>query len=186
MFAFSLYEAMDNLIGRGSEVFYSMLSRKPEADRAAFFARTCRRVAGHPLPGLVPAAVLIPWAFRFICWRPEFQMSALLLGVLTARLAMRAVGHLQFMYLAMNRRTIVTTRAYVVSLTILATTFGWWVQEYGVLGVALSSVVAMTTFTLTQTIQMVWRREATPWPALIALGWTASAVAGVLLLYARN
>jgi hypothetical protein len=30
---------------------------------------------------------------------------------------------------------------------------------------------------------MVRRREASPWPALIALGWTAVAVAGVLLLY---
>jgi hypothetical protein len=43
----------------------------------------------------------------------------------------------------------------------------------------------MTTFTLAQTVQMVRRREASPWPAIIALGWTSVAVAGVLLIYGR-
>ena len=66
-----------------------------------------------------------------------------------------------------------------------ASTFVIWVQTFGlgVVGIAISSVVAMTTFTLAQTLQMVYRREASPWPTLIALGWTAVAVAGVLALH---
>jgi hypothetical protein len=162
-----------------------MLSRKPEAERPAFFARTGRRVAVYLLPAVVPVALVIPWAFRLVYTRPEFQLSALLLGVLTARLAMRAIGHLQFMYLAMNRRTIVTTRAYVISLVVLAGTFAAWVGEFGVLGVAYSSVLSMSTFTLAQTIQMVWQGESRPWPALIAVGWTAVAVGGVWLLHGQ-
>ena len=73
---------------------------------------------------------------------------------------------------------ILATRAYVVSLAILAGTFVFWVQTLGLreLGLAVSSVLAMTTFTLAQTIQMVRRREASPWPAVISLGWTALAV----------
>jgi len=30
---------------------------------------------------------------------------------------------------------------------------------------------------------MVQRREASPWPAVVALGWTALAVVGVLVLH---
>ena len=56
--AWSLAEAMDVLISRGSEVFYSMLSRQPEGPaRAAFFRRTARRIALYLLPGLVLAAI---------------------------------------------------------------------------------------------------------------------------------
>ena len=65
--AWSLAEALDNLIGRGSEVFYSMLSRNPLGEeRAAFFRRTARRVALYLYPGLVVAAVIAPLAFRIV------------------------------------------------------------------------------------------------------------------------
>jgi O-antigen/teichoic acid export membrane protein len=182
--AWSLAEAMDNLIGRGSEVFYSMLSRKQGADRAAFFHRTARRVALYLIPGLVVAAVVAPWVFQ-ILYPPNFHGAAVLFGLLTARLIMRATGHLQFMYVMSRAEVHLATRAYLVSLVILAATFVVWVQalDLGVLGVALSSVLAMTTFTLAQTHQMVRRGEASAWPGLIALGWTVVAVVGVLLVH---
>jgi len=183
--AWSLAEALDNLIARGSEVFYSMLSRKEEgADRAAFFRRTARRITLYLIPGLVFAAIVAPWVFKLLYARP-FHGAAVLFGLLTARLIMRATSHLQFMYLMMRGEVRLATRAYVVSLAILAATFVVWVQTLGlgVIGLAISSVVAMTTFTLAQTIQMVQRREASPWPALIALGWTTISVVGVLLLH---
>jgi O-antigen/teichoic acid export membrane protein len=183
--AWGLAEAMDNLISRGSEVFYSMLSRKAEGpERAAFFRRTARRIALFLLPGIVLAALVAPWAFNLL-YPQKFHGAAILLGLLTARLVMRATSQVQFMHLMMRGEVILATRAYVVSLAILASTFVLWVQtlELHELGLAVSSVLAMTTFTLAQTVQMVRRREASPWPALIALGWTAVAVAGVLLLY---
>jgi O-antigen/teichoic acid export membrane protein len=185
--AWGLAEALDNLISRGSEVFYSMLSRKPEGpERAAFFRRTARRVALFLLPGLVLAALVAPWAFHLLYPR-EFHGAGILLGLLTARLIMRATSQLQFMYLMMRGEVILATRAYMVSLVILAGTFVLWVQVLGLkeLGLAVSAVLAMTTFTLAQTFQMVRRTHASPWPAIIGLGWTAVAVAGVLLLHAR-
>jgi O-antigen/teichoic acid export membrane protein len=183
--AWNLAEAVDNLIARGSEVFYSMLARKAVGEeRSAFFRRTASRVAIFLIPGLVVAAILAPWAFK-IYFRPEFHGGAVLFGILTARLIMRATGQLQFMYLMMRGEVMLATRAYVVSLAILAPTFVLWIQTLGlgVLGVAISSVLAMTTFTLAQTIQMVRRGRAAPWPALIGLGWTAVAIACVLLIY---
>jgi O-antigen/teichoic acid export membrane protein len=182
--AWSLAEAMDTLISRGSEVFYSMLSRKDAEERRAFFQRTARRVALYLIPVLAVGAVVAPWVFELI-FPPRFQGAAILLGLLTARLIMRATGHLQFMYLMMRGEVFVATRAYVVSLAILAATFVLWVQVLGlgVVGMAVSSVVAMTTFTLAQTGQMVRRRETSPWPALAALVWTVLAVAGVVLFH---
>jgi hypothetical protein len=38
----------------------------------------------------------------------------------------------------------------------------------------------MTTFTLAQTMVMVRKGEASPWPALVGLFWTSIAVAAVL------
>jgi O-antigen/teichoic acid export membrane protein len=183
--AWSLAEAMDNLIARGSEVFYSMLSRKAEgAERAAFFRRTARRITLYLIPALVLAALVAPWLFELLYAKP-FHGAAVLFGLLTARLIMRATAQIQFMYLMMRGEVRLATRAYVVSLGLLAATFVIWVQTLGlgVVGIAISSVLAMTTFTLVQTVQMVYRREASPWPALIALGWTAVAVAGVLALH---
>lgn len=183
--AWSLAEALDNLIARGSEVFYSMISRKAEGDeRKAFFRRTARRVTLYLIPGLVLAALLAPWVFKLL-YPPKFHGAAVLFGLLTARLIMRATSHLQFMYLMMRGEVRLATRAYVFSLAILAATFVVWVQTLGlgVLGLAISSVLAMTTFTLAQTVQMVHRREASPWPALIALAWTAFSVASVLALH---
>lgn len=185
IFAWGQAEALDVLISRGSEVFYSMLSRKAEgADRAAFFRRTARRVALFLLPGLVLAAAVAPWAFELL-YPAKFHGAAVLFGLLTARLIMRATAQIQFMYLMMRGEVYLATRAYLVSLAILAGTFVVWVQVLGlgVLGVAVSSVLGMTTFTLTQTVQMVRRREASPWPALLALGWTTVAVALVLALH---
>jgi O-antigen/teichoic acid export membrane protein len=186
--AWSLAEAMDTLIARGSEVFYSMLSRKAEGEeRAAFFRRTARRVAIYLLPGLVVLAIVAPWFFKLL-YPIQFHDAAILVGLLTARLLMRATGHLQFMYLMMRGEVYLATRAYVISLALLAATFVVWVQVLGlgVLGMAVSSVLAMATFTLAQTGQMVARREASPWPALAALVWTAVAVGGVLLIYGRT
>jgi O-antigen/teichoic acid export membrane protein len=185
--AWSLAEAMDNLISRGSEVFYSMLSRKAESgEGAAFFRRTATRITLFLVPGIVLVALVAPWAFELL-YPHKFHGAAILFGLLTTRLIMRATSQIQFMYLMMRGEVIVATRAYVVSLVTLASTFVLWIQVLDLreLGLAVSSVVAMTTFTLAQTVQMVRRREASPWPALIALGWMAVAVAGVLLIYGR-
>jgi O-antigen/teichoic acid export membrane protein len=182
--AWSLAEALDNLISRGSEVFYSMLSRQETEHRASFFRRTARRIALYLLPGLVLAAVVAPWAFHLL-YAKAWDGGAILLGLLTARLIMRATGQLQFMYLMQRGEVYLATRAYVVSLAILASTFFVWVETLGlgVLGVAISALLAQTTFTLAQTVQMVRRREISPWPALIALFWTAIATTTVLLMY---
>lgn len=185
--AWGLAEALDNLISRGSEVFYSMLSRKAEgAERADFFRRTARRIALYLIPGIVLAALVAPWAFELL-YPPKFHGAAILFGLLTARLIMRATSQIQFMYLMMRGEVVLATRAYVVSFAVLASTFVLWVQTLHLheLGLAVSSVVAMTTFTLAQTAQMVRRRQASPWPALVAVGWTGVAVTGVLLLYGR-
>jgi O-antigen/teichoic acid export membrane protein len=183
--AWSLAEALDLVISRSGDVFYSMLARKAEgAERLAFFRRTARRITLYLIPGLVVAAIVAPWIFE-ILWPKTFHGAAVLFGLLTARLIMRAEGHLQFMYLMMRGEVYIATRAYVVSLIILAATFAVWVQVLGlgVLGIAVSSVVAMTTFTFAQTVQMVRRGEASLWPAIIALFWTAVASAGVLLVH---
>jgi hypothetical protein len=92
------------------------------------------------------------------------------------------------MYLMMRGEVYVATRAYVVSLAIVACTFVVWVQVLDLreLGLAISAVLGMTTFTLAQTAQMVWRKKAGPWPAVIGLGWTVIAVGGVLLLYGSD
>ncbi|HJZ89910.1 MAG TPA: oligosaccharide flippase family protein [Gemmataceae bacterium] len=177
--AWGLAEGLDNLIGRGSEVFYAMLSRKPEEERQAFFRRMATRVALYLIPGVAVAALAAPWAFRLL-YPIKFHGAAVLLGLLTARLIMRGTSHLQFMYLMMRGEVYLATRAYVVSLVILVAAFVPLVREFGVLGIALSSVLAMTTFALAQTVQMVRRGETSPWPAFLGLAWTGAAVAAVL------
>lgn len=181
--AWSLAEAAEMLIARGGEVYYAMLARQKEGEeRAAFFRRTARRIAMYLVPLMAIAAVLAPWFFELV-YPAKFHGTAVLLGLLTARLIMRATGHLQFMYLMMRNEVYLATRSYLVSFAILAGTFLIWVNvlDLGVIGIALSSVLSMSTFTLMQTYFMVRRREASPWPALLGLVWTAIAVAGVLL-----
>jgi O-antigen/teichoic acid export membrane protein len=185
--AWSLAENLDVFIQRGSEVFCAMLSRKVDGpDRVEFFRRNSRRMALFLMPGFVLASLAAPLAVKVLLSVP-YHGSAVLFALLVARLIMRATSQVQFMYLIIRGQVILATRAYVVSLVILAATFVLWVQTLGLheLGLAVSSVLAMTTFTLAQTVQMVRRREASPWPAIIALGWTSIAVAGVLLIYSR-
>lgn len=184
--AWNLAEGLDNLIGRASEVFYSMLARKAEGDeRRAFYARTVRRLAVFLLPLLVVAAVAAPVVFRLLYARP-YHPAAILLGLLIARLILRAVGLFQFMYLMMRGEVIVATRAYLGAFVAVAAAFvtwgtvrGW--DQFTPLYVALSAVGGMAAYVVGQTVQMLWRREGTAGPALIGLGWTALAVALVLL-----
>ncbi len=185
--AFTLSEALENLIGRANEVFYSMLSRKGEGgDRRAFFERTVRRLAIFGLPAIALAAVFAPIAYRLL-YPVQFHGAAILLGLLTARLALRAIGQMQFMYLMMRGEVIVATRAYLFSLALLVIGFGsFWLASgsdaFTPLLVALGTVGAMATYVIAQSVPMVLRGEAKPGPVLIGLGWTAVAVAGVLLI----
>jgi O-antigen/teichoic acid export membrane protein len=183
--AWSLAEALDPLVWRGCEVFFSMLSRLPEGpDRAHFFRRTAKRVALYLQPAIAIAAFCAPFGFRLLYAKP-FHGAAILFGLLTARLIFRATSQIQFMYIMMRGEVFIATRAYVISLIMLAAMFVVWVQTFhlGVLGVAISSVTGMTTYTIAQTIQLVRRGEASFWPMLIGLGWTVLAVAGVLAVY---
>ncbi len=183
--AWSLAEALDPLVWRGCEVFFSMLSRLPEGpDRADFFRRTAKRVALYLQPAIAIAAFCAPFGFKLLYAKP-FHGAAILFGLLTARLIFRATSQIQFMYIMMRGEVFIATRAYVISLIMLAAMFVVWVQTFhlGVLGVAISSVTGMTTYTIAQTIQLVRRGEASFWPMLIGLGWTAVAVAGVLAVY---
>lgn len=179
--AWGLAEALDNLIGRGCDVFYAMLSRQTDGDaRRAFFETTARRVAFYLGPALAAAAIAAPWLFRFL-YAPPFHGAAVLLGLLTARMILRATSQVQFMELMVTGEIILATRSYVASLVVLAATFVPLVREYGVRGVAISAVLAMTTFTLVQTAMMVRRGLARPLPVVLGLAWTAAAIAGVLL-----
>jgi O-antigen/teichoic acid export membrane protein len=183
--AWSLAESMEVLISRGGDVFYSMLARlDPGAARAAFVRRTARRAALYLILGLVLGAIVAPWMFQLI-YPARFHGAAVLFGLLTARLILRATTHVQFMYLMMRNEIFIATRSYVFSFILLAATFIVWVRylELGVMGVALSSVIAMSTFTVAQTTQMVRRGQMSPWPAVVALGWTTFAVASVLSIY---
>jgi O-antigen/teichoic acid export membrane protein len=184
--AWNLAEGLDNLIGRASEVFYSMLNRKPdEQDRRAFYQRTVRRLALFLIPVLALGAVTAPLVFRLL-YTTDYHPAGVLLGLLIARLIFRAVGQLQFMYLMMRAEVIVSTRAYVFAFLTVAAAFviyglvrGW--DAFTPLYVALSAVGGMAAYVVGQTIQMRWRKEGSPWPLLIGLAWTAVAVAGVLL-----
>ena len=184
--AWNLAEGLDNLIGRASEVFYSMLNRKTdEQDRRAFYQRTVRRLALFLIPVLALGAMTAPFVFR-VLYTADYYPAGVLLGLLIARLIFRAVGQLQFMYLMMRGEVIVSTRAYLFAFLTVAITFvlyglirGWaaFTPQY----VALSAVGGMTTYVVGQTVQMLWRKEGSPWPLLIGLGWTTLAVAVVLL-----
>jgi O-antigen/teichoic acid export membrane protein len=175
---------LEHLISRGSDVFYSMLARRDEADRTPFFQRTARRVALYLLPLLFVGAMVAPLVFKLI-YPAKFHGAAVLLGLLVVRLIMRATSQVQFMHLMMRAEVYLATRAYLVSFVVLVATFVVWVEVLGlgVVGLAVSAVVAMTTFTLAQTLQLVWRRELSPWPAIAALLWTGLGMAGVLLVY---
>jgi len=182
--AWTLAEGLELLISRGSDVFYSMLARRDEADRTPFFQRTARRVALYLLPLLFVGAMLAPLVFKLI-YPAKFHGSAVLLGLLIVRLIMRATSQIQFMHLMMRAEVYIATRAYIASFIVLVATFVVWVEVLGlgVVGLAVSAVVAMTTFTLTQTLQLVWRKELSPWPAIAGLLWTGVGMAGVLLVY---
>jgi O-antigen/teichoic acid export membrane protein len=183
--AWNLAEGLDNLIGRASEVFYSMLNRKADdEERRAFYQRSVRRLALFVIPVLAFGAVTAPFVFPLL-YTADYAPAGMLLGLLIARLIFRAVGQLQFMYLMMRGEVIVSTRAYVFAFGTVAGAFvvyglvrGW--DAFTPLYVALSAVGGMAAYVVGQTVQMLWRKEGSPWPLVIGLAWTALAVAVVV------
>jgi O-antigen/teichoic acid export membrane protein len=183
--AWSLAEAMEVLVTRGCDVFFSMLCRvEIGPPRSEFFWRTSRRVAIYLFPGIAIAALCAPWGFQLL-YPANWYGAGVLFGLLTGRLILRATSQLQVMYLIMRGEVFLATRAYLISLAIVASTFVVWIQTLGlgVLGMAISSLVGVATFAIVLALQMIRRREASPWPTLVGLGWTAVAVAGVLAIY---
>jgi O-antigen/teichoic acid export membrane protein len=163
-----------------------MLNRKAdEEERRAFYQRTVRRLALFLIPVLALGALTAPFVFR-VLYTSDYHPAGVLLGLLIARLIFRAVGQLQFMYLMMRGEVFVSTRAYLGALVAVVAAFVIWgtVQGWNAFTpqyVALSAVGGMAAYVVGQTIQMLWRKEGSPWPLLIGPTWTAVAVVGVLL-----
>jgi O-antigen/teichoic acid export membrane protein len=184
--AWTLAEAADNLIGRGSEVFYSMLNRKPEGEeRLQFFLSISQKAGWVVGPIFALAALMAPILYRTL-YAETFYAAAILLGILTARLIFRSISHLQFMYLMSIGKVNISTRSYVASLIILVASFPFLVDEFGVLGLALTSLVSMSTYTIFQTAQMCRLGLAKSFPTWAALLWTIIATAGVMAMNASR
>lgn len=181
--AWALAEALDNLIARAADVFYSMLARLHGDARRQFYTKTLRRVSWAVGPVFVGGALLAPVVYRGL-FAVKFHGAAILLGMLIVRLIPRLIAQVQYMDLMLHGRVIVATRGYLVALLVLAGLFVPAVQQFGVLGIALSAIVSMTAVTIVQTVAMARSGEGSLQPLFWVVVWTTLGTTGVWWLHA--
>ena len=143
--AYNLMYAIEALMRRGCDVYFSMLSAYGDAHaRDAWQRRISRAVAAWVMPVLAIAVATAP-SIIGLMYDARYAAAKVLFGLLMARLMVRTLGQVQFQYLLALAQVRLNTQAYVVALVVQAALFLPLVRTWGVTGLAVSALASTIT-----------------------------------------
>lgn len=180
--AWTLYEVVDNFLNRAGDVLFSVTARKERDQSARILMRVSSLIARVGVPILSVAAIIAPW-FYYQLYPTQYRQAGILLGVLSARLPIRALIQVQVVHLVTSHRVILASWSYLISLLVGVIILKPLILAHGVLGMAFCAVIATYTLGLSQTILLIYEKEMRIGPFLVALGWSLLAAAIILTVY---
>ena len=181
--AITLAAVIEMLIARVCDVYFGVLTREPDDEnRQRWHRKMCRNVARFGMPLLALGAVLAPLAVRLL-YDPRYEPAGVLFALLLVRQMIRTLGHVQFQYLMARGDVYLATRCYLLALAVQAVIFWPLTSHFGATGMALSVVISVTFYGVTQTWQMSRRGQASWGPMVETLLWAAGTGTAVFMIY---
>ena len=179
--AWNLAGALDSLLSRACDVYYSLLARTPESSRQALHERVCLLVATWGGPLLTVAVVVAPCLVPQL-YDTRYRGVGILLSVLMARLILRALGQMQFQHLMVRAEIRIATQSYLAAIVVEAVLMFPLAHAFGALGLALASLVSIAVVTGIQSLglRMIGQKLL---PCGIAFAWTIGSLTLLYLLW---
>ncbi|MEM7311924.1 MAG: oligosaccharide flippase family protein [Planctomycetota bacterium] len=184
--AFNLSSVLEGLTTRVCDVYFSMLAREEGAEaQGRWHQLVTNRIAKIGMPLCAIGLVVSPWVI-WILYDPRYHGAGLIFTILLARLMIRAFGQLQFQYLLALARVRFATYAYIAAVIVQVALFWPMVQNYGVVGMAVTVLLSTTVLTLTQTLLLQRMVGEGMKPFVATVVWAIVGMMTTLLVYGNN
>jgi O-antigen/teichoic acid export membrane protein len=181
--ALNLVASLEAFLGRGCDVYFSMLSRCAELDRRQSWHRKAGRLLSTwAMPALAAGVVLAP-PFFGILYDARYAAAKVLVGILMARFMLRCLAQVQYQYLASLAEVRLNTRAYYVALVAQLVLFLPLTKTWGVAGMAAAGLASEAIMVGAQSLILRLRRQGSLLPYLLTLAWAATGLAVMATLW---
>jgi O-antigen/teichoic acid export membrane protein len=148
--AWNLAAAAEAFLTRGTDVYFSLLTRQPNGPaRDCWHRRQSGRILAVAVPLIAAAAVVAGPAVRLL-YDPRYHAVGPVLAVLVARLAVRLVGQLDFQFLLANGDIKPATVGYAIGAIVQLVALPA-LAAFGGIGLAASVFASTVALTATQT-----------------------------------
>jgi O-antigen/teichoic acid export membrane protein len=180
--AWNMAMIVERLVNRMSAVYFSMLAKTedPEA-RRRWHQTMARRLTRFLIPMLALGAVVAPWGIR-ILFDARYIHAQAPMAILTGRLMLRALARVQTQYLLSIAKLYLETRAYAASFLAQLVLLWPMVKAFGVVGMALSSLITTFVLVAIQSLMLRLREGVSMAPLYRTTAWVLAALGGVWLL----
>jgi O-antigen/teichoic acid export membrane protein len=174
--AWSLAGAAEAVVTRGTDVYFTLLTRRSPEERTAWHDATADRVMRLAGPALAAGICVAPLVVR-VLYDSRYHAAGVLVAVLLARLLARTAGQIDFQLLLASGRLRPAAIGYIAGAAVQLGLMIPLTLAYGVLGLAASVVVSTVVVAATQALLVpeLGRRALARLGA--ALGWGALGLA---------
>lgn len=150
--AFNLSAAMEGLVTKLCDVYFSMLARESdEGARHRWHVQVSSKITQWGMPLGALAVLTGPLAIQLL-YDPRYESAGIIFSMMIGRLMVRTVGQMQFQYLLTLAQVRLATYAYLAAVLAQVLLFYPLVSNFGVVGMALAVLTSTVVLTLTQSI----------------------------------
>lgn len=171
--AYNLAAAAEGFVNRACDVHFSLLSRcETEEEQARWHTRITRMTAQWACPLLAIGVLIAPWVIDLL-YDVRYHGAGVLLSILLARLMIRTFGQVQFQWLLARAQINLATISYLVAFITQAILIVPMCLNFGIVGLALSTLISTIVLTMTQAIiihELVHRGLGDLW---LSICWTS-------------
>lgn len=175
MVAWNLAMALEALLTRLVEIYFSRLARVPLQDRLTWHERSADRVLAIVGPILGMGTVLAPVVIHTL-YDSRYHPAGILLTLLSARLFIRFTSQLDFQYLLVQGRLRPATWGYVGGAVVQAMLLAPLGMTWGASGLAIAAGISTVVVALIQASLATDLRGTSLRRLMIVTVWSVSAV----------
>lgn len=181
--AFNLSAAMEGLVTKMCDVYFSMLARETdEGARHQWHVQVTTQITRWGMPLGALAVVAGPLVIQ-VLYDPRYESAGIIFSIMIGRLMVRTIGQMQFQYLLALAQVRLATYAYLAAVLVQVVLFYPLVSNLGVAGMALAVLTSTVVLTLTQSI-LLQRQVGTGMRSFrSALTWALVGIASAILAF---
>lgn len=169
--AWNMVMIAERLVNRVGSVYYSMLAKTEDlAARRRWHEAMARRLTHWMMPLLSLGVIASPWVIR-ILYDKRYILAQGPMVVLMGRLMLRGLARVQSQYLLSIAKLHLETRAYVASFLTQLVLLWPMVKTYGIVGMALSSLITTFVLVAIQSLMLRLRDGVSMAPLYRTTGW---------------